>query len=409
MTTAPAALGAEAARDADDAATLLATISGRDWIAAGLRADGNLQALSTPMRPIDALSSAGLDALKPHVQPLQEVLDRMAGNASVIQSFADGWQRAATRVGEVHQRLGGAARTDTAEWTGEAADRYRDRAAEVTESLRAAAAMCSVLSEAGRTMGEVVAGARSTVNDLLTDLVGRLISYTRQAMAAEGGLTPNVMAQATQMINSYRAPIADVERQVQQTIENLKPKLDGQFQVAWIGPAIRIGLFVLAVLGRVLERLLRRRRPSNPRRDPQRERDWERAERDRREREERLRRLLEEQYRQEYERGRDYRRQCEAIYGPPPADGRDYQAHHNFPVEFHAQFRRVGIDTSDPKWCSWVETNQHRGMSAEYARDWQSFFDNNPGYTREQTLDFAREMGRKYGYDLPWSNLPWAR
>jgi uncharacterized protein YukE len=393
----------------DRVGSALEAITGNGWIAGGLGTGHGMAALGATIRPADALAAAGFGWLTGSVRPLQDAVDRMAGNPSVIQTFADAWQRVAENLDRTEEDLARSARADTAGWRGSAADGYRGQAAGIGSMLRGTAMLAAGLASATRTMGEVLAGARTTVNDLLTDLVGRLISYTRQAMAAEGGLTPNVMAQATQMVNSYRAPIADVERQVQQTIDNLKPKLDGQVQVAWIGPAIRIGLAVLAVLGRIIERLRRRRKPSNPRRDPRREQDWERAERERREREERLRRLLEEQYRRDYERGREYREQFEAIYGRPPQDGRQYEAHHNFPVEFHGQFRRVGLDTADPKWGSWVEVNQHRGMSTEYARDWRSFFDNNPGYTREQTLDFARQLGRKYGYEIPWSTLPWAR
>lgn len=399
-TDAPPVDPATAAREADDAATLLTTITGRGWIAPGLRAGGSMAALGATMRPIDALSSAGLDALRPHVQPLQTVLDRLAGNASVIQSYADAWQRAATRVGEVHQQVNRSARTDTAEWTGEAGDLDRARATEIAESLRGTAASCSAMSEVSRAMGEVVAGARTSVNDLLTDLVRRLISYTRQAMAAEGGLTPNVMAQATRMIDSYRAPIADIEQQLQQTIRNLDSLLTGTTRVAQTDPRIAFALFLLGLFIKFLQRLRRAQRR-------RRGRDWERTEREHRERDERLRRRLEDLYRRQYERGEDYRRQCEAIYGPPPGSGR-YEAHHNFPVEFHADFRRLGIDTSDPRYCSWVEYDQHRGMSTEYSRDWEAFFQN-PNANRQDALNFARELGKKYDYSIPWSNLPWAR
>jgi hypothetical protein len=392
---------AEAAREADDSAKLLADVTARGWIAEGLRADGSLQALGATMRPIDALSSAGLDALRPHVEPLQQVLDRMAGNAAVIQSFADAWQRAGTQISEVHQQLGRRVPADTAEWTGDAADLYRDRAGEITESLRSAATMCSATGELARTMGEVVAGARTTVNDLLTDLVGRLISYTRQAMAVEGGLTPSVLAQATRMIDSYRTPVTDVEQRLQRTVANAERLLTGRAQVAAADPRVAIVAAILAAIAKALARLARRMRR-------RRNQDWERAEREGREREERARRVLEEIYRREHERGLDYRQQCEAIYGAPPADGRRYEAHHNFPVEFAQRFRALGIDTSDPKWCSWVAYDTHRGMSAEVSRDWEGFFQN-PDNGRAEALDFARELGRKYDYQVPWANLPWAR
>lgn len=122
------------------------------------------------------------------------------------------------------------------------------------------------------------------------------------------------------------------------------------------------------------------------------------------------RRKLEELHRLEYERGVTYRKQCEAIHGPPPNDGRKYHAHHPFPVEWHKEFYdRFGIDTADPKWCSWVDDNTHHQIHKDgYNPNWKNWMDDNPGASREDALDHARSLANGR-HALPWSDEPWAK
>jgi len=184
-----------------------------------------MAALDATMRPIEALSSAGLGVFTSYVQPLQAVLDRMAGNASAVQSFADAWQRAATTANDVYQQLTKAVPADTAGWRGAAADQYRGRMADITAALRGTAALSSSMNAVSRTMGQVVSSARTSGNDLLTDLIRRLISYAQQAKATQGGLTPGVLAQATSLIDSYQPRMADLEQNLMRTIDTLRSQV----------------------------------------------------------------------------------------------------------------------------------------------------------------------------------------
>ncbi|HEY0806105.1 MAG TPA: hypothetical protein VGD84_13605 [Pseudonocardiaceae bacterium] len=212
-------------RDADGAVNLLSTVNGRGWIAGGLSANGSMAALDATMRPIEALSSAGLGVFTSYVQPLQTVLDRMAGNASAVQTFADAWQRAATTANDVYQQLTKAVPADTAGWRGAAADQYRGRMADITAALRGTAALSSSMNAVSHTMGQVVSSARPSGNDLLTDLIRRLISYAQQARTTQGGLTPSVLAQATSLINSYQPRMADLEQNLMRTIDTLRSQV----------------------------------------------------------------------------------------------------------------------------------------------------------------------------------------
>jgi uncharacterized protein YukE len=184
-----------------------------------------MAALDATMRPIDALGFAGLGFLTAHVQPLQDVVDRMAGQAPAIKSFADAWQRVSTQVDELQQRLARAVGTDTARWRGDAGDRYRSHAEEITAAMSRIVSLASAAGSATTTMGQALASGRQQAGDLLADLVARLVSFVAQAIAAEGGLTSNVLAQATNLINSYSSPIATIEQQVGQTVSQVTPLL----------------------------------------------------------------------------------------------------------------------------------------------------------------------------------------
>lgn len=245
---------AAATQDAETATSLRDTVSGNGWVADGLSANGSMAALDATIRPIDMLPAAGLDFLTSYVQPLQDVVDRMAGKSAAIQTFADGWQRAATAVEQVQQQLGQAVTAGTAQWQGTAGDAYRGRATEITAALQGASALATATGAAARTMGAATASARQQAGDLVTDLVQRLISYVGQAKAAQGGLTPTVMSQATQLINSYQAPVTDIEQQLRQTVSKAQQQVDGTVQVASVAtPAI--GSSILGTWNALQQRL----------------------------------------------------------------------------------------------------------------------------------------------------------
>jgi uncharacterized protein YukE len=182
-------------------------------------ADG-LQALSAQMRPVDALSAAGLGQLTGLVIPLQGVLDRLAGNASAVHSFVDSWNSVSQRIVQIQQQFGQSVVAGTAEWQGVSADKYRQRADDFAKSLAQFAAAAAAAANVTKATAQAVATGRSAANDLITDLVQRLISLVRQLMAAEGGMTPMVLAQAGQLVNSFAKPVAGVERQVGSTVSS---------------------------------------------------------------------------------------------------------------------------------------------------------------------------------------------
>ncbi len=224
---------AEATRDAEAAEALGRTVTGRGWVAGELRG-GNLSALDETMRPIDRLQPANLTPLIGHVRPLQEVLDRMAGKAGEIRSYTDTWRQVSTGVSDVRRQLDRTAAEQTAEWTGDTAGKYRDRVAVLLGAMRGTAALATAMADAATAMGEAVGAARSNAHRQLDDLVGRLIDYVTAARAAEGGFTANVMARATQMINTAAPSIAAQEQALRRTVDAFESRLSANgFAPQW--------------------------------------------------------------------------------------------------------------------------------------------------------------------------------
>lgn len=210
---------------AEEALALRDRVVAAGWVAPGLAGGAGLAALDAPIRPIDRLAAAGLGWLVPHVRPLQEAVDGMAGDAAAVGSFAEAWLRAADRVDAVRRDLVRSAPAETAAWRGEAAERHRASAVEIAEALRGAAAVAEATGAAARTMGEAAALARTAAGELLDDLVRRLVATTRRAVAAEGGITPAVVADAAEVVDLYRAPIAEQEEKLRRTVRDVEPLL----------------------------------------------------------------------------------------------------------------------------------------------------------------------------------------
>nr|WP_042189734.1 hypothetical protein [Kibdelosporangium sp. MJ126-NF4]CEL18852.1 rhs protein [Kibdelosporangium sp. MJ126-NF4]CTQ95344.1 rhs protein [Kibdelosporangium sp. MJ126-NF4] len=186
--------------------------------------DDNINALSASMRPVDALSAAGLGQLTELVTPLQDVLDRMEGNASGVYAFLDAWVSVSDQVTQIQAQFGQAVAMGSAAWRGAAADQYRARADSIAQSLVEFATAAREAAAVVQLTAEVVGQSRSSANDLISDMLRRLISLVRHLMAAEGGLTATVLAQAGDLVSTFAKPVANIERQAHSSLANaVKP------------------------------------------------------------------------------------------------------------------------------------------------------------------------------------------
>lgn len=107
---------------------------------------------------------------------------------------------------------------------------------------------------------------------------------------------------------------------------------------------------------------------------------------------------LDDLYTLHNDRGAAYRSELAKTYAMPQ-DGRTYVGHHNFPVKNAPDFRRVGIDTTNPVWGSWVEESHHQSFSKAYEQAWDQFW-LNKNRSPQEVFDFARGLARTNNYKI---------
>jgi hypothetical protein len=197
-----------------------------DWVSGGL---GVLslagEVAGAAVDPFGYLMSSVASFLMEHVQPLKDMLDSLAGNPPVIQSYADTWGNVAKALGERKTEFDDAVRNGTAGWTGDGADAYRKFATEHSDALSGAATVAGAISTVTMIMGQVVAFVRETVRQLIADLVGKLIAWVMEEVFSLGFGTPVVVAQASAAIAKWGKKIGELLKKLTDTIRRVSPLL----------------------------------------------------------------------------------------------------------------------------------------------------------------------------------------
>jgi len=197
-----------------------------DWVSGGL---GMLslagEVASAATDPFGYLMSSVASFLMEHIQPLKDMLDSLAGNPPVIQSYADTWGNISKALGERKTDLDNAVKNGTTGWSGAAADAYRKQAAEHGEALSSAATVAGGISTAVMIFGQIVSFVRETVRQLIADLVGKLISWVMEEVFSLGFGTPVVVAQASAAIAKWGEKIAGLLKKLTDAIRRISPLL----------------------------------------------------------------------------------------------------------------------------------------------------------------------------------------
>ncbi|UOX88513.1 hypothetical protein MUY14_43725 [Amycolatopsis sp. FBCC-B4732] len=197
-----------------------------DWVSGGL---GMLslagEIAGAAIDPFGYLMSSVASFLMEHIQPLKDMLDSVAGNPPVIQSYADTWGNVSKALGERKTDFDNAVKNGTTGWTGAGADAYRTFAAEHSDALSGAATVAGAISTVTMIMGQVVSFVRETVRQLIADLVGKLIAWVMEEVFSLGFGTPVVVAQASAAIAKWGKKIGELLKKLTDTIRKVSPLL----------------------------------------------------------------------------------------------------------------------------------------------------------------------------------------
>ncbi|MEC3979850.1 hypothetical protein [Amycolatopsis sp. H20-H5] len=197
-----------------------------DWISGGLGVLGVAGELaSAAMDPFGYLLSSAASFLMEHVQPLKDMLDSLAGDPPVIQSYSQTWGNVAKSLEDTQVNYSNAVKNGTASWTGAGADAYRESAKQTAEALSGAATVAGGIGTVVMIMGEVVSFVREFVRQLIADLVGKLISWVLEAVFSLGFGTPVIVAQAVTAIAKWAERITEKLKALVETIRRVSPLL----------------------------------------------------------------------------------------------------------------------------------------------------------------------------------------
>ncbi|WP_409490541.1 hypothetical protein [Amycolatopsis sp. cmx-11-12] len=201
-------------------------ISNGDWVGGGL---GVLslagEIASAAIDPFGYLLSSVASFLMEHMQPLKDMLDAVAGDPPVIQSYSETWGNVAKKLEDTQVDLANKVKNGTSGWTGEAADQYRKQAAEQAEAISAAATVAGGISTVVMIFGEIVAFVREFIRQLIADAVGKLIAWVMETVFSLGFGTPIVVAQAVTAIAKWAAKIADKLKELCDAMRRVSPLL----------------------------------------------------------------------------------------------------------------------------------------------------------------------------------------
>ena len=80
--------------------------------------------------------------------------------------------------------------------------------------------------------------------------------------------------------------------------------------------------------------------------------------------------------------------------GPPPADMKNPEGHHDLPVQFRDDFEEAGLNIDTSVYGRWVERSAHRRWHPKYNEEWRQFVRPKPGVelTRERILGKLDEL-----------------
>ena len=153
---------------------------------------------------------------------MSEALDWLAGDPGQIAAHAQTWRNIAGALHERSAELDRAARWNTTDWTGAAADAYRTWSGQQKDAVGALAGAAETMAAITEGAGMLVAGVRMMVRDAIAVLVSRLITYAAEEVFSLGLATPLVVEQVSTLCASWGARIAKWLKGLIKSLEHLR-------------------------------------------------------------------------------------------------------------------------------------------------------------------------------------------
>lgn len=186
-----------------------------EWVAAGFHgAAAVLDGAASAHDPFGTLFAMGLGWLVEHCDPLRRWFDDLAGDPPVIEQRSAYLAGVASHVQGLVGELEAKIEKDLGHLEGRTLEAYRVFTSGVVESMAGVGGAVSAASSAVRCAGALVETVRSTVRDVLCELVGAILSYATEAVISAGLATPWIIEQVSTRVASLTVGVAKLIKQL---------------------------------------------------------------------------------------------------------------------------------------------------------------------------------------------------
>ncbi|WP_146032402.1 hypothetical protein [Actinomyces qiguomingii] len=180
----------------EDLSDLGEAIGNGSWLFGSLAGVGLAgDVVFTVFNPIAAAVSAGLGWLIEHIHPLDEMLEKVTGDADAVMAGAQTWRNIAEELTANAADLRDYVTADFADQAGQAADAWRSRARELSGGLDDVSGAASGIAKGLEIAAAIVQFVHDMVRDTITEAFGMLIQAAAEEIFSLGLLTPLVAYQ----------------------------------------------------------------------------------------------------------------------------------------------------------------------------------------------------------------------
>jgi len=153
--------------------------------------------------PIGALASSVASFALDYLPPLVQMMNVIAGDPAQVTAIAQTWSNISKQVAHCKSELDAAVDRVTQGWSGSAAAAYRTMGHSFEEVLVQLSETCAAVSHGFTMASAIVAVIHDIVKQLISALVGSIISAAVEELATAGLGTPGVIAQLIAKIAKY--------------------------------------------------------------------------------------------------------------------------------------------------------------------------------------------------------------
>ncbi|WP_424189422.1 hypothetical protein ACOBQX_12815 [Actinokineospora sp. G85] len=201
-------------------------ISNGDWLEAGIDLGAaGLDALAFVADPFGTLLSSAFAWAMEHVDPLPDMLNKLAGNPDVVQANAATWGNVANALRTAGSEMTTIVNEDCAQWTGPAVWTYQPVALGEAKLIEAAAVAADAVGAAVSGAGIAVSVVRTTVRDLIADAMAEIVKWLGKAILATvvtvGLATPALVADVIRIVAKWSNKVADWLKKIVDTMKKL--------------------------------------------------------------------------------------------------------------------------------------------------------------------------------------------